>query len=176
MNRTQKEQVVEQLRSDLGQAKSVILTSYQGLEVNTVNELRANFRKNGVEYHVVKNTLVRLAIKDTELEVMTDQFTGPIAIAYSFEDAVSPAKVIKDFAKGKEEKFQVRGGFLEGQILDVNGIQRLADMPTKEELQVKLLLLFKAVPTKFVRTLTAAPQKFLLTLQARKMQLEEEAA
>lgn len=172
MNRAEKEQVVEQLRADLAQAKSVILTSHAGIPVNTVNELRSSFRKEGVHYHVVKNTLLKIAIKDTDAEVLSDWLKGPTAMAYSFDDAISPARVVKDFAKSND-KFEVRGGVLDGTLIDASGVDRLAEMPTKDELRAKVLSLFQAVPTKFVRTLNAAPSQMLNVLTARKQELEK---
>lgn len=166
MNRTEKEQFVADLRADLLEAKSVILASHVGIEVNDVNRLRSEFRKKGVTYRVVKNTLARLAIRDTEMEGLTAHFIGPIAIAYSKEDAVAPAKVMKDFAKG-EDKFEMRAGYLDGDVFDVTGVKRLADLPSKEELQAKFLGMLQAVPSKFVRTLNAAPKKFLMVLSAK---------
>ena len=166
MNRTEKEQFVADLRADLLEAKSVILASHVGIEVNDVNRLRSEFRKQGVTYRVVKNTLARLAIRDTDMEGLTSHFVGPIAIAYSKEDAVAPAKVMKDFAK-EEDKFEMRAGYLDGDVFDVAGVKRLADMPSKEELQAKFLGVLQGVPSKFVRTLNAAPQKFLMVLSAK---------
>ena len=166
MNRTEKEQLVAELRSDLAQAKSVVLTSHVGIDANSVSDLRASYRKEGVNYKVVKNTLVKLAIQDTDMHVITDMFRGPVAIAYSFEDAVSPARIARDFAK-KFEKYELKGAYLEGERLDSDGLKRLADMPTKEELQAKFLGLLQAVPSKFLRTLNAAPQQFLLVLKAK---------
>ncbi|RAL23862.1 50S ribosomal protein L10 [Lujinxingia litoralis] len=170
MNRAEKEQEVASIRSGLEQAKSVILASHVGMDVNTVNELRSKFRAEGVQYRVVKNTLAKLAIAGTDMEVISDLFKGPVAIAYSEEDAVSPARVIKDFAKD-HNAYEVRGGYLDGQALDVDGVKRLADMPTKDELRAKVLSLFTAVPTKFVRTLNAAPTSFLQVLTARKQDI-----
>jgi large subunit ribosomal protein L10 len=172
VNRTQKEEFVEKLRADLESAKSVILTSYQGIDVNTVNELRATFRENDVEYHVVKNTLAKLAVKGTDKEIMSDHFKGPVAIAYSSEDAVSPAKVIKDFAKDHEGKFFIRGAFLDGEMIDEDGVRSLADLPTKEDLLVQLLMLFQAGPTQLLRTLSAGPQSLLMVMEAKR-QAEE---
>jgi large subunit ribosomal protein L10 len=172
VNRAEKEQAVELIRSDLAQAKSVILASHVGIDVNTVNELRSKFRASGVEYHIVKNTLAKIAIKGTDMEVMTEMFKGPTAIAYSFEDAISPAKTIKDFAK-TNPKFEVRGGYLDGQVISVDEVNRLAEMPTKDELRSMVLSVFKAVPTKFVRTLNAAPISFMNVLTARKQELEK---
>ncbi len=172
MNRAQKEEMVASIRSGLENAKSVILASHTGIDVNTVNELRAEFRANDVEYRVVKNTLAKLAIRDTEMETIAELFKGPTAIAYSEEDAVSPAKVIKEFAKEFDE-YEVRGGYLDGKALDAEGVEQLAEMPTKDEMRAKVLRLFEAVPTKFVRLLNAAPSDFVQVLNARKRDLEE---
>ena len=174
MNRAQKEEIVASIRSGLEDAKSIILANHTGIDVNTVNELRSEFRANDVRYQVVKNTLARLAIKDTEYEVISDLFKGPTAIAYSSEDAVSPAKVIKDFAEEHDE-YEVRGGYLDGKTLDAEGVQQLAEMPTKDEMRANVLRLFEAVPTKFLRTLNAAPNEFVGLLSARKRDLEESA-
>ena len=174
MNRAQKEEMVASIRSDLENAKSVILANHTGIDVNTVNELRSEFRANNVKYRVVKNTLAKLAIRDTDLQEIADLFRGPTAIAFSDEDAVSPAKVIKDFAKENDE-YEVRGGFLDGSALDAEGVKKLADMPTKDEMRATVLRLFESVPTKFVRTLNAAPNEFVRLLSARKRDLEESA-
>ena len=146
-----------------------MLTSYQGIEVNVMNELRSEFRKQGVEYHTIKNTLARLAVKGTDMEPLAEHFTGPVAIAYSPEDAISPAKVIKDFAKDHKEKFVVKGAFLDGQMLDEAGVQALANLPTKDELRVQFLLTLTAGPTQFIRTLSAGPQALLMVFQAKQM-------
>lgn len=172
MNRTEKADFVEQLRGQLATAKSVILTSYAGLEVNTVNELRAKFRAEGVEYHIIKNTLARIAIQGTPMEVMSEHLTGPIAIAYSAQDAITPAKVLKDFAKQHEAKFTVKGAYLDGQMLDASGVKQLADLPTKDELRVQFLLTLKAGPTSLVRTLAAGPQALLMVFEAKRMKEE----
>ncbi len=175
MNRTEKEEFVENLRNQLAGAKSVILTSYQGIDVNTINQLRAKFREENVEYHVIKNTLMRLAIKGTEMEVLTDELSGPVAIAYSTEDAVSPAKIIKDFAKDHQDKFTLKSGYLDGELLDMDAVKRLAEMPTKDELRVQFLLTLNAGPIQLLRTLSAGPQSLLMVFEAKRMK-EEEAA
>ena len=166
MNRTDKAQMIEELRSDLGQAKSVVLASHVGMDVNTVGELRSQMRAKGVRYRVVKNTLVRLAIAGTEMEIIADMFRGPVAIAYSFEDAADPARIMKKFAKA-HDKYVVHGGYLDGVRLDEGGVDQLASMLSKEELQSKLLGLFQAVPAKFLRQLNAPAQNFALVLKAK---------
>jgi large subunit ribosomal protein L10 len=172
MNRTEKEQFVEQLKGDLAKAKSVVLLSHVGMDANTVADLRSKYRAADVNYRVVKNTLARIAIRGTEMETIIDMFRGPTAIAYSFEDAVSPARIARDFAK-EHDVYEIRGAFLEGKVFDMDGVKTLADMPTKEELQAKLLGLFQAVPAKLLRTLNAAPQTFLMVLKAK---AEQDAA
>jgi large subunit ribosomal protein L10 len=168
MNKTEKHELVEELRAGLANAKSVVVTSHVGMDVNTVNALRAEFRKQGVSYHIVKNTLVRLAVAGTELEPLGEICKGPSALAWSTEDAPTPAKIARAF-KQKNDKFVIKGGVLVGAgALDAKGVDKLADMLSKEELQAKLLGVFKAVPEKFVRTLNAVPQKAVMLLSARK--------
>lgn len=174
MFRAEKEALVQKMRDEFGQAKSIIMTNHAGIGVNTVNELRSEFRANGVHYHVVKNTLAKLAVKDTDLEIMADAFRGPTAVAYSFEDAVAPAKVISDFADD-HEAFELKGGYLDGKMIDVASVEALAKMPTKDELRAKLLRTFNAAPTNFVRLLNAAPKNFLNVLKARGDDLEAAA-
>lgn len=173
MNLSEKQALVEHLHNDLHEAKSIVLTSYQGIPVNKINELRSKFRAENVEYHVVKNTLARRALAGTPHEALAKLLKGPIGLAYSKEDAISPAKLIKDFAKD-EKNFEVRGGILDGEILDEKGIERLAEMPTKDELRVAMLQLFSAGPIQLLRTLTAGPLELLRTFEAKRM--KEEAA
>ncbi len=172
MNRTQKEAFVEHLRGQLDGAQSVILTSYQNLEVNTINELRSEFRKNNVEFHIVKNTLTKLAIAGSDKESIGALLSGPTAIAYSMDDAVAPAKIVNDFAKKNKEKFEVKGGFIEGEVLDVAGVANLANLPSKDELRVMILRLFNAGPIEMLRTLSAGPQEFVMLLEAKKQKDE----
>ena len=174
MNRAQKEQLVEKMRDEFGQAKSIIMANHAGIGVNTVNELRSEFRANGVHYHVIKNTLAKLAVADSDLADLAEAFRGPTAVAYSFEDAVAPAKVLSEFAEDHEE-IEVKGGFLDGKMIDTAGVEQLAKMPTKDELRAKLLRTFTAAPTNFVQLLNAAPKKFFNVLNARKDDLDEAA-
>jgi large subunit ribosomal protein L10 len=176
MDRASKEQLVAELKADLAEAKSLIVTTSSGLDANTVVELRSKFRSENVRYRVVKNTLVKLALKGTDMEAVADLFSGPTAMAYSSEDAVSPAKVIKEFAKENEKKFTIIGAYLDGSVLDADGVKALAEMPTKDELQAQLLGLFQAVPSKFLSVLEAAPKDFLGVLKAKADKDEEGGA
>lgn len=174
MRRAQKEDVVALLRDEFGQAKSIILTSHAGINVNEVNELRSDFRAAGVTYHVIKNTLAKLAVAGTDLEVLADSFSGTTAVAYSYDDAVSPAKIASEFA-GENDNFVLKGGYLDGKVLDVDGVDQLAKMPTKDELRATLLRTMLAGPTDFVRLLNAVPSQMLHVLNARKKDIDEAA-
>lgn len=167
MRRSRKEEIVEKFRNDLVKAQSIILTNHTGIGVNTVNELRSEFRANGVHYHVVKNTLARIAIEGTDVEPLSERFKYPTAVAYSFDDAVMPAKIALDFAE-EHEMYDVKCGFLQGQIIEHDQVEQLADMPSKDELRVKLLNVFKSAPSRFVQLLNTPGRDFLGVLNSRK--------
>ena len=172
MNRTDKTAVIDRLRDSLSSVPSVVVTDFKGLTVEKTEELRAAFRAAGVHYEVVKNTLVKRAIADTELEGLAPIFKGNSAIAFHGEDPSIAAKIIKGFAKDNKE-LVIKGGYIDGKILDEAGVLVLSTLPGKDELRAMFLSLLAAVPTKFVRTLAAAPTNFVQVLMARQMQLEE---
>lgn len=174
MNRTDKSAVIERLRDSLAGVPAVIVADFKGLTVEETDELRSQFRKAGVKYEVVKNTLLKRAIADTAMEGMSPFFKGNSAIAFHDEDPTAPAKVIHEFAK-THENLKVKGGWLDGDVLDIAGVGYLASLPGKDELRGKLLSVLIGVPTKFVRTLVAGPQSMLMVLTARKQSMEEAA-
>lgn len=167
MNRQEKEEFVALLREELGAARSVILASSLGIGANKMNDLRAKVRANQAQYRIVKNTLAKLAIAGTEMEVLGEHFSGPTALVYSSEDAVAPAKVLVDY-QGTNDKLEIRAGFLNGALISVAEVERLSKMPGKDELRSKLLNAMNGVGTKFVRVLNAAPSSLLNVLTARK--------
>ena len=140
MDRVTKEAQVGELKEKLGRTASVILADYRGLSVPTVTSVRDEFRKVQCEYKVYKNTLVKLAIKGTEMEGLGKHLEGPTAIIFSWESPSAPAKVAAKIAKD-QEKFVLKGGFFEGTVLDVQGVESLARMPGKDELRATLLAL-----------------------------------
>lgn len=172
MNREQKSAAVEELKDTLGRAQSLILADYRGLSVGQTNGLRSEARKSECHYRVVKNTLVKLAIAGTPMEGLSDLFKGPTAIAYSFEDPVAPAKIIDKF-DDTLAKLDIKGGFLDGEVLDVAGVKNLAKMKGKDELRAEFLAQLQAPAQSMVRLLAAAPQNFMYLLQARERGLNE---
>jgi large subunit ribosomal protein L10 len=166
MDRVTKEAQVSELKDKLGRVSSIVLADYRGLDVPTVTGLRDEFRKVQCEYKVFKNTLVKLAIKGTALEGMSQYLEGPTAMILSYESPSAPAKVATTFAK-TQEKFVLKGGYFDGTVLDVKGLESLATMPGKDELRAKLLATFQAPATDLVRTLSAGAQNFMYLLSAK---------
>lgn len=171
MNREQKEQAIQELRADLEGVTSVVVTNAAGIPVNTLNDLRGQLRATGGRYRVVKNTLARLAIKGTHLEALDKHLVGQSALVYNPDDHSGPAKILLEFQK-KNDKFEIRGGALDGQTIEANGIEALSKMPGKNELRASLLAVFNGVGTKFVRTLAGSPQSILNLLNNRRDSLQ----
>lgn len=170
MDRAQKEQVVSQLKEEWKDVQSVVLAQAVGIDVPTITALRDEFRKAGCHYKVLKNTLVRIAIQGSTMEPMSALLEGPTAVIWSTESPAAPAKVATRIAK-EQDKFVIKGGYFDGQVLDKKGVESLATMPGKDELRASLLMTFLAAPTDFVRTLAAGPTNFLYVLQARAREL-----
>lgn len=166
MNHQEKVDAVAELKETLGKVASLVVTDFRGLTVEQVNGLRSEIRKADCQYRVVKNTLVKIAIKDTPMEGLAPLFKGPNAIAFSFVDPVAPAKVIAKFEK-ELKKLDVKGGYLDGEVLDEGKVKDLAQMKGKDELRAELLMTFMAPAQGFVRLMAAAPQNFLYLLGAR---------
>ena len=172
MERAVKEEHIAALKGDLAKATSLVLADFRGINVKNDTALRREFRLNGCKYQVVKNTLLGMAVKGTAMEGLDKLFVGPTAIAYSFEDPAAPAKIATKVAKG-EEKFKIKGGFVDGKALDVKGVEALSKLPTKDELRSSFLALLVAAPQNFLALLQAAPQQVLGVLAAREHQLGE---
>ncbi|NPV44948.1 MAG: 50S ribosomal protein L10 [Firmicutes bacterium] len=137
-NREEKKQIVEELKDKLNQVKAAIFTDYRGLNVEEITELRKQLREAGIEYKVVKNTLTRIAAKDMNMDFLEEYLTGPTAIAFSFEDPVTPAKILSKFASS-HKALDIKAGLVEGKLIDAEGIKALADLPSREVLIAKVI-------------------------------------
>jgi large subunit ribosomal protein L10 len=171
MERAEKQQLIDEVSRTFATVSSVILADFRGLDVGTVTGMRNEFRKAGCGYRVVKNTLIKIAVKDTKMEPMSSLLAGPTAVIWSTESPMVPAKLAVKYAKEQAQKFRIKGGYFEGQVLDEKGVEQLSKMPGKPELQASLLMTFLAGPTDLVRTLAAGPMNFLYVLQARERSL-----
>ncbi len=134
----QKTAVVETLADKMSHAVSGVLVKYQGITVEDDTKLRAALRAAGVEYSVIKNTLIGKACDKVGFEAMKSELEGMNAIAISAEDPIAPAKILKEYAD-KIETFEIRGGFLDGAVVDAKTVNELAEIPPKEVLIGKLL-------------------------------------
>ena len=165
MNRTEKEQIVQELAQRLMDTQATFLADYRGINVEQATELRRELTQAGVEYRVVKNNLLKLAAKGTPSEDLQSYCTGPTAIALSGADPVAPAKILSKFAK-KVDAFELKAGVLSGQLLSVADITALAELPSREELLAMALRTMNAPLTNFVGTMAAIPRSLVQVLNA----------
>ena len=133
-----KSQKVEEIKDKLSRAKSVVIVDYRGLTVSEDTQLRKEFRNAGVEYKVLKNTMVSRAAADLGIKDVDGMLEGPSAFAFGYDDAVAPAKILKDSIK-KFKKCTIKGGIVDGVVTDAQGIDALADLPPREVLIARML-------------------------------------
>ena len=173
-----KSEQIDAIKDRFERATSAVLLNFRGLDVKNATELRNKFRAVGVDYKVVKNTLVKLAIKDTPLDTedFGAQLVGETAIAFSYEDPSAAAKIVKEFRSNDvlAEKLQVKCGVLENAFMAGPRVEsELATMPGKDEVRAMLLAQLMAPAQSLVRQLTAPGQNLAFAFDARKRQLEE---
>lgn len=164
LNLDDKKAVVAEVSAVVANAQSIIVAEYRGLEVVDLTVLRANARQSGVYLRVLKNTLVRRAVAGTPFEALSEKLVGPLIYGIS-KDPVAAAKLLNEFAKGKD-KLVIKAGAMPNYVMDVAGVKALATMPSREELLSKLLGTMQAPITQFVRTLNEVPTKFVRGLAA----------
>ena len=140
---------VDELTEKLGRAKGVYLTDYIGLNVQDISALRKDFYENDVEYLVAKNTLLKIAANNTNLNDLDSVLNGSTAVAFSYEDPTSPARVIKKFTKDNELP-KVKGIVIDGDFIDGSEFDRIANLPTKEESLAKFLALLQSPVIKLI--------------------------
>ena len=171
MDRKTKELVAEKLHENLKDFNLAVLTHYSGLNVEKLTALRIALRKADSELRVVKNTLLRIASKDTNLTLLQDHFKGPIAIALNRSDVVECAKVLVDFAR-KNAELQIGAGMLKGKVISRDQLSVLAALPSREILLGKLLSVFVGVQSGLVNVLSAIPRSFIQVLDAYRAKKE----
>jgi large subunit ribosomal protein L10 len=173
MERNIKDGQIGEIKARFDKMTAAVFLDFKGMTVEHVTKLRAEFRKAGVEYKVVKNTLVKHALKDAPYtEKLGDALVGMTGIAWSYEDPSAAAKVVKAFRKDPAgEKLQIKAGLIEGSILDAKAVEdQLAAMPGKNELRATLLATLQAPLQSFVALLAAPPQNFVYLLSAKERQ------
>ncbi|MEX5284164.1 50S ribosomal protein L10 [Selenomonas sputigena] len=176
----QKQAVVAELKEKLTTAKGAVFTSYKGLTVAQDTELRRALRAAGVSYHVVKNTMTRIAAKEAGLDEICGHLEGTTALAVSTEDAVAPAKTICEFIKkNKLEEagiLTLKAGLLDGRVIDVNEVKALAALPSREVLIAKLLGSMQSPIAGTVNVLQGVIRNAVYVLEAIRKQKEQASA
>ena len=160
-----KKGVVEDIKESIQNAKSVVLVKFNGLTVAEDTELRREFRKNNVEYKVLKNTLIRRAFNDLGITDFDEDLNGPTSVAFG-SDETGASKVIVEAAKKYQDKVSVKSAYVDGGKVDVKGVQALATMPSKEQLIAKMLGSMQAPIANFVGVLSAMPRSLVIALNA----------
>lgn len=175
-----KQAVVAEIKQWLTDAKSVIVTGYKGLTVATDTQMRRELREAGVQYKVVKNTMLRLAAKDLGIEGLDSHLEGTTAIAFSTTDAVAPAKILVDFIKKNKLEdagiLTIKAGILDKKVLSNKEVKALAALPSKEELIAKLLGSINAPLSNTVGLLSAIIRNAVGVVAALRDKKEKEAA
>lgn len=171
-----KKQVVSDIVEKIKNAKSVVIAEYSGMNVAEVTQLRAKFRAAGVEYVVLKNTLVKRALDELSITGLDEVLNGPSVFAFSTADEVSGAKVIQEYMDAdKRETLRVKAGIVDGTVLDPAAVKALASLPPKEVLVAKLMGTLNAPITNFVGVLSATLRSLVYALDAVRKQKEGEA-
>lgn len=164
LNRQDKAAVIEEMSALVAQSSVIVVAEYRGLTVEAITKLRADARKQGVQLRVVKNTLVRRAVAGTPFEGLSDKFVGPLIYGMS-ADPVAAAKVLHNFAK-TNDKLVIKAGAMANYVMNVADIEKLASMPSRDELLAKLMATMNEPIAKFVRTINEVPARFVRTVAA----------
>lgn len=153
-----KKNIVAGIKEKFEKAQTVVLVDYRGLTVAEDTELRNQLRQAGVEYCVLKNTMINLATKEMGYEGLAAHLEGPTAVAFGYEDMIAPAKILSEFSK-KTKKMTIKCGVCDGDFLDEAGVQALANLPSKEVLIAKIMGSMMSSVSKFVYCVEALRKK-----------------
>lgn len=171
MDRSAKEKTVADLRERLERAYGIFVVDYQGLKVEELTRLRRELKEAEVEFQVVKNRLLAIAWQDTDAAVLSNHLNGPCALAVTYDDVVAPAKILTKFSQDYD-KLEIKIAQIRGDIVEVPGIKRLAQLPAREVLISQVLFALSGVPTSFVRLLSEMLRRVVTVLEAIKRQRE----
>jgi large subunit ribosomal protein L10 len=173
MNKTEKEELVTELKTKIKGAKALYYTDFTGLNVKRMTELRRRFRKAGVDYVVIKNTLALRAINESGLT--GTRLRGPTGVVVS-KDPVTAAKLLTDFAKENDQKPAVKGGLLDGAVIDEKQVKKLASMPSREQMLADLGAGLQSPMAAFVGALNGMFYMMVGALEALRTQREGASA
>ena len=167
MNKSQKKEYIDNMKNQFSKFDAVIVTHYQGLTVNQLDDLRAKMRDHGIQFKITKNRITKLALENTKCKDLKDLFTGPTAVALS-EDAITSAKILTKFSK-ENQNLKILGGIMGSEILDVAGVNNVATLPTLDEARAKIVGILSSPAQKIASILLAPASKIaILALEKSK--------
>ena len=176
MRKQEKAELVAELTEKLKTAQVAVFSSYRGLTVAQTNRFRRELRSAGGECKVTKNTLARRAIVGTPYEASEQWLDGQTALVMGYEDAIAVTKIVAKWAETEGEKFSIKGGVFEGEVLEAKGVIALSKTPSKDVLRAQLLGVLQAPAQQLVRLLAEPGSQFARLMNSRKDQLGPEAA
>jgi large subunit ribosomal protein L10 len=174
LNRREKEQSVSSLGERMKDIQAVVLTNYRGLNVEQMNQLRQRLREEKISYRVVKNTLMKLASKGTDLEKLDGYFEGPTAVAIAYRDPIPLAKILTEFAKA-QPALEIKAALVQGRVASPEEVKALASMPSREVLLAQVLGAIQMSGGLLGVALMSVLQQVLRIIQARADQLAQSA-
>ena len=167
MNKEQKKNYISEMKIFFNTNDSILVTHYQGLTVNQLEELRAEMRKHGIMFKITKNRITKLALKDSKCKEIADLFSGPTAVALS-KDAISSAKILTQFSKNNP-KLKIIGGLMGEEVLKLEDVLKIATLPTLNEARAKIAIILQSPAQKLVSILLAPGAKIaILALEKSK--------
>ena len=167
MNKEQKKQYINEMTSQFDKTEAVIVTHYQGLTVNQLDDLRKQMREHGIKFKITNNRITKLALEKTKCKDLSDLFAGPTAVAFS-QDAIVSAKILTKFSK-ENENLKILGGIMGKDILDVAAVKNVATLPSLEEARAKIVGILRSPAQKIASILLAPASKIaILALEKSK--------
>ena len=157
MNKEQKKNYIEEIASKFENSKAIMVTHYQGLTMAQLDELRAKMRENGIIFKITKNRITKLALEKTKCKDLSNLFSGPTAVAFG-EDAIMSARILSKFAKDNEN-LKLIGGIMDNEVLDHDGVQNVASLPTLDEARANIVGILNASASKLISILLAHSEK-----------------
>ena len=167
MNKEQKKQYISDMTNQFEKSEAVIVTHYQGLTMNQLDNLRAKMREHGIKFKITNNRITKLALEKTRCKDLSNLFSGPTAVALS-KDAITSAKILTNFSK-ENENLKILGGIMGSDILDVAGVKNVATLPSLDEARAKIVGILRSPAQKIASILLAPASKIaILALEKSK--------
>ena len=167
MDRIKKQKYIENMSNQFDKSEAVIVTHYQGLTMQQLDDLRDRMREHGIQFKITKNRITKLALQKTRCKNLSDLFTGPTAVALS-KDAITSAKILTKFSK-ENSNLKILGGIMGTDLLDVAGVQNVATLPTLDEARAKIVGILRSPAQKITSILLAPASKIaILALEKSK--------